>query len=202
MARKAKQHAAESRAAEKRREVQEAMPPAEDVKNNVTEATIIDLVAEAMAEKKEIDRLTAERSSANGRLRGVYKKAKKAGLLNGEIQWYVNNQHRDPEDITREFAGINRIAKIMELPVGTQLGLFQDGETVAGKVDKKKADTASSYIAKLQAAEDAGYRAGRGGKAKDTNPHNLDSPPFVRWNVGWGRGQAEVLQDFGPGQPN
>lgn len=199
MAKSAKKDADKRRQRTKQSEVRDAAPPpAVEVSPNVTDGTVIEFASEAMKFKGIADKSQAQAREDAGRYREVYKRAKKAGVDPDMVRWYVNNQHRDPEDIAKEFQNINRISKLMELPIGTQLGFFQDGSTVGGAVDQAKVKKQSGYLTKLQAKEDAGYRAGKSGHPKDKNPENVDSPSYERWNQGWDKGQSELLKDFGP----
>lgn len=195
--------AANSAAAESKRREAKAGAEDTDVNSNVTEATIVELVREALDHKGDIDKAVAERNSANGRLRGVYKRAKQLGLINGEIQWYVKNQHRDPLDVQREFAGIARVATVMDFPIGMQFTLFGDGESQAAKVDKKALAKQDSQAKALAKAKNDGYAVGAKGGNRDKNPHLEGSEKFDLWNFGFAEGQdtlklkSPLLQEGG-----
>lgn len=183
----AKADIAASPAAKRRGRPRNPAPP-----TNVTDETIREHCQKAARHFGELQTAREGVSVAMGTYRAALKEAKKAGVPTQAIIWYLAARSRDPEEIDRETRERNRIAKVMALPIGHQLGLFDDGETVAHKVDQDKL--------KAQAAgrlpDDAyseGVLAGKDGKPITVNPYPLDSAAFDQFEKGWGEGQASIV---------
>jgi hypothetical protein len=107
--------------------------------------------------------------------------------------------------IDAQHAWNNRVAALTNLPIGTQLGLFPDGTTVASKVDaaaigepapiSPAAAINGAYTTEeLIDAAWAGEKAATEGKAKNTNPHEFGTPLADRWNVGWDDEHKRLVQ--------
>lgn len=148
--------------------------------SNVTDETIR-LHTDAIVAADRDVRLAREK------LKAKKEAAKEAGVTLSDVTWFMRAKDRDVRDIDAETRRRNRLAKIMNLPLGTQLGLFEDGKSVASKIeDDKIAATAARAkiptLADLQAARDAGDRAGREGKSD--NPHPEGSPLALNWEEG------------------
>jgi hypothetical protein len=105
----------------------------------------------------------------------------KHGGAKVDYDWYLVERKRDPEDRDAEIRRRNRIARAMKLPIGTQLGIFEDGDSVATKIDN---DAGGDF----DDPEKQGYAAALAGKTSDDNPHDDGSPGFLKWNVGFNRG--------------
>lgn len=142
-------------------------------------------------EKSKVDTAREGLNRANGFYRKQLGLAKKDGHNPDDIIWWLNNKDRDPAEIDRETRNRTRIARIMELPIGTQLGLLEDGMTVATAIDNDKAVT----TAEIDQIKELGFRAGKAGKPAIENPY-LDkegSPEDLAWAGGWRDGQAENM---------
>lgn len=153
---------------------------------NVSDETIREHCQRAARHFGELQTAREGVSVAMGTYRATLKEAKKAGVPTQAISWYLAARNRDPEDIDRETRERNRIARVMALPIGTQLGLFEDGSTVAGAVDQAQLD-------KGKPAGDAyneGLLAGRDGKPLSANPFDSASDDFDEFERGWGDGTA------------
>lgn len=148
--------------------------------SNVTDETIR-LHTDAIVAADRDVRLAREK------LKAKKEAAKEAGVTLSDVTWFMRAKDRDVRDIDAETRRRNRLAKIMNLPLGTQLGLFEDGKSVASKIeDDKIAATAARAkiptLADLQAAREAGDKAGREGKSD--NPHPEGSPLGLNWEEG------------------
>lgn len=173
-------------------------PEAVDVSRpNVTDNLIVEAVhayaklrAEEASDKEQYDK-------SKNASRACLKKYKKLGVDPDMITWYDQNKDIEIDELNRRHANINRVAKLMELPIGTQLGFDHiAGETIAAKVDKKK-------LAKADAEKGAGgvgvsldtiYKMGKA-TALDNKPIDIS-----RWPVGspeeeaYRRGWNEVME--------
>jgi len=155
--------------------------------SNVTDATIIEFTNKAIAAHADFEEKQAEAKKAQALYRATLKDAKKAGVDQDSIIWLIASRKREPGDIDRETRNRNRIAKLMQLPIGTQLGLLDDGTTVATAVDDaKQAEQAdNSYF--------DGYEAGKLGKPHSSCEHAEGTQQRESWLDGWGKAQAELV---------
>ena len=165
---------------------------------NITDETMQELGAEYVEARKELDKIMADARSQRAVISGIKKRSKKLGLNPEYLSRHYELRDRDPTDVQRETAEFNRYLVAMRYPVGYQLGLFADGETVAGKIDKAdKGGTGANADAK--AAWQAGYDAGINGKPIASNPYPEESEPWNQFEEGWGKAQAErANQTFNP----
>lgn len=150
--------------------------------SNVTDETIRQHVDAIVVAERDV-RLARERLAAKKEA------AKDAGVTLSDVTWFLRQRDRDVRDIDAETRRRNRLAKIMGLPLGTQLGLFEDGESVATKIEtatKPKIPT----LADLQAARVDGNVAARRGEGADKNPHPEGSGLFLAWEEGRREGTA------------
>lgn len=143
---------------------------------------IIKADIEKRAAKKEFD-------SKNGFYRQLFKDAGKEGVSAQALSWYMANRERDPAEIDRETKERNRVAKVMSLPIGTQLGLLDDGSTVAGAVDQAKIREAETGSA--EPPYDQGKQAALDGKTLSANPFAEESDDWNAFEKGWGDGIAQ-----------
>lgn len=156
---------------------------------NVSDETIREHCQRAARHFGELQTAREGVSVAMGTYRATLKEAKKAGVPTQAISWYLAARNRDPEDIDRETRERNRIARVMALPIGTQLGLFEDGSTVAGAVDQEQLAAAGEKPA--GDAYNEGLLAGKDGKPLSANPFvEGQSRDFDEWERGWGDGTA------------
>lgn len=163
---------------------------------NITDSAIRDGLKEAVE-------LQDAMKSASSAFANHKKKLKAMGIYPDDVSWYLSARQREVDDIDAETRRRNRIATIMRLPLGTQLGLFDSGsgkdkkgKTVATVVENEQgvaersvaaADTKRQIATKeaMDNAMAAGELAGREGHLRDGNPHVEGSPEAIRWDVGW-----------------
>jgi hypothetical protein len=182
---------------------------------NVSDETIEEFAQRALAARLELEAAQTKQKTANGVYRNVLKSAKAAGVDEDCIAWWIKERKREPEDINREIQWRNRIARIMGLPIGTQLGVdFETGETVASQVDQaqlskgkrprgrprkapaKAANTNGS--ADPKAAYIIGYDLGKAGKSPSRAADKFDGPAAVQFQAGWQQGQKDRGRELGP----
>lgn len=147
---------------------------------------------------------------ANGEYRAALKAAKSDGVDPGVITWYLRTKKRELQEVDFETKQRNRVALIMKLPIGAQLGLFPDGDTVARKVDSgaieagngsgKAAKKTRSSAKTIAAAKLAGSKAGADGKNME---HDFEdgSPEALAFEAAWKDAQnALARKTFGAEQ--
>lgn len=178
-------------------------PPSVAVGGNVSDRTIADWYGQALGAKIELEKAQSkvakareEQATKNGIYRNILKSAEKSGIPAEAIRWRLEQRSKDIADIDRFHGWCNRIAKITSLPLGTQLGLFDDGQTVASKVDEAaiaaKAKPAIPTVSELVAAADAGADAAREGQERKP-PHEEGSPLALRWLQGYDDQTGKLL---------
>lgn len=156
---------------------------------NVGDDTIVAAVMECGGLKTALE-------SAQGEYRAALKKWEERGVDAADIAWFLKTKKRDVQDVEAEVRRRNRIMRAMAYPLGSQLGLFEDGESVATKVDgdkiaAAKADTAIVESDELERAKAAGRDAGLRDYGSDVNPHADGSPRALAWEGGRKAGKAE-----------
>lgn len=137
--------------------------------------------------------------STHGLLRNQAKEVTKAiaevATMTGEpkksVRWGLENRKRPPAEIDSENRSRTRIAKFFGLAIGTQIGMFDDGKSVADKVEIADAQ-------QVDHAKEAGYAAGKAGADLEHN-HAEGSPAALAFEVEWRRGQRENLSTIGTG---
>jgi hypothetical protein len=160
------------------------------VVENVTNETMISAAMECGGLLKEVE-------AANGKYRAALKKWGERGVDPKGIVWILKTKRREVYEIEAEIKAQNRWLEVMQIPVGTQLGLFPDGSSIGAKVDgdkiaaeKAKADPLTpEESAKIQAA---GAECGARGYGPEVNPYQSDegSPRFLAWEAGRKTGLA------------
>lgn len=154
------------------------------------------LEAKLVVEKHdgEMAKIREERNSANGTYRNILKAIEKTAGPEAKkaLIWRLEKRGEDVQAIDRQHSWNNRVAALTGLPIGTQLGLFPDGTTVASKVDTAAIGhssvppfNASYTTAELTDAAWAGTAAAEKGETRDSCPYELGTPLADRWYVGW-----------------
>ncbi len=160
--------------------------------SNVPDEVIRKWTDKAIAADAEFQKAKEAMDSKRGEYRAILKEAAAAGCDKDAIVWLVKSRKREPSDIDYETRQRNRIARIMGLPIGTQLGLFDDGETVAAKVDK-------DALQKDGDAFEEGKAAGAAGRPADSNPYDRNSRDGIRWMQGYDDAQFAMREGLGRG---
>lgn len=168
---------------------QQALP------TNVTDSTVQEFCSKALTAHGELETAREEMRSKQSAYRAVLKDAKKAGVETDSITWWIHARKREPGDIDRETRARNRVAKLMNLPIGTQLGLFEDCKTVATAIEDDQRDRGVEKLP--DDAYNEGLIAGTDGKPITVNPYPLESAAFDQFEKGWGAGQYANVQAMG-----
>jgi len=152
---------------------------------------------------KTVEETTDAHRTANSAYRTALKAAKKEGIDTDALTAALGWQKSDPEDVTKKFTNINTYLMWLGVPVGTQLGLFAEGLTVASAAEAEHFAKAEgdkrpiSTEASIRGAKAKGFDAGTDGKNLDTNPHDEGSPEAHAWASGWREGQAKIARNLG-----
>ncbi len=188
---------AAAKAAEERRAEAEARAKATA---NVTDDTMVAAVLECGGLKTALE-------TAQGAYRAALKKWEERGVDGGDVAWFLKTKKRDVQDVEAEIRRRNRLMRALAYPIGAQLGMFEDGESVGAKVDGDKIAAAKANglptVADLDAAKAQGYDAGLRGYGNDVDPFqaNEGSPLSLAWRGGREAGTAEAARRaFGDGQ--
>jgi uncharacterized protein (UPF0335 family) len=97
----------------------------EVVPSNVTDETIEEFASKALRAHEELEEKKKEMQAANGAYRAVLKEAKGSGVSSDSITWFIKTKKRETEDVESELRNRARIARIMGLPIGSQLDMFE-----------------------------------------------------------------------------
>ncbi|TAD89890.1 MAG: hypothetical protein EAZ99_07825 [Alphaproteobacteria bacterium] len=148
---------------------------------------------------KELDHQTEIARAAQAKVRATKKRllslGKALGFDPSQVDWAIQARKQEPEDIDRETRKRTEMARLLSIPLGTQLGLDFDGVSVATKIDTEalaaakeaEKETIWSQAAALEQANAGGYKSGQQGMAEDDNPYPADDKPAEHdeWKRGW-----------------
>lgn len=101
---------------------------------------------EAKAAKKIMDGDAATARISRGVYREVFARAKKAGIAKGRLTAMIQISEREPEEVGREWTQTNRDARTLGISIPVQLGLWDDGRSVATHVDNDRAGTQKGKV--------------------------------------------------------
>lgn len=170
MARKSKnviEQAAKEMAAAGERQAQNGKAAASP--SNVTDETIRAAMDGIFAAHADLKKAQEAVSQANGIYRNKIKAAGKIGLNKDAIIEVIRLKSKEPGDEVSKLKSAIRYARVMGLPIGTQLDIF--GDT-------------------LEAAEVLPYNAGRAAaenrEPATNNPHEPGSEAHQDWSKGFG----------------
>lgn len=156
---------------------------------NVSDETIQEKLGIVLAARVKLN-------SAQGEYRAAVKACRAVGLEPADVTWYVASRARDVRDIDAATRRRTRLAAVMGLPIGSQLGLFDDGETAATKAEHEqiaKNNTSLSTEKSIAAAREAGRRHGLEGKSR-VDTYADGSPEQLAYDAAWTAAQAELTQ--------
>jgi ribosome modulation factor len=167
---------------------------ADDVVKDVYERA---LKAKMAAEKaaKDAEPYKAEIKSAEGVFRAVLKDGKKKGVDPDDILWRLAQRSRSVEDIDKENKRRNRLAFLTNLPIGTQLGMFEDGKTTIATAIENAAKGDRDEVAR-----NLGREAGKAGKPQSTCIYAEGTPQHDAWLDGWAAEQKALALGVGRGR--
>lgn len=172
MARKAKEAAAD---------------PTHNMSAEEKEARRKELLEHLIANDNELAQNQAKVKGTMASRKALLEDLKKFDIDKKDALWYLAARKRDPEEIDRETKSRNRIARLMQLPIGAQLGLFEDGDSVAKVIDSGD-------------PEQMGYDAAMNHKSPDDCPFEDGSPEFLKWQAGHGKGLEAAAKKALSGQ--
>lgn len=123
-----------------------------------------------------------------GRYRSLCKAAKTDGVDIDAMLRVLKAAKQDPDKRRLDMENFIRIAKIMDVAIGTQLDLF--GFDVPAQVATDNAK---------HSAMRAGQAAGKRGEHRvDSNPHDPASELYVSFDNGWMKAQSAMVMDLAP----
>lgn len=141
------------------------------------------------AAKVDLEAKQAEAKALNGTYRNLLKAYKKAGGDPDALTTAMALGKKEPADIDREFRNLNAALLWIGVEVGTQLGLFDSGKSVAAAVEDEQIIPADKSLAKCEAD---GYVAGKSESVIE-NPFEDGSPAFARWQTGFAKAHDELV---------
>jgi len=168
---------------------------------NITDETIQELNIDYAAKRDALEESVQEQRKLRADVSAVKKRAKKLGLDPEYLTRYYDMKAREPESVQKEVAEFNRILVAMRFPIGYQMGLFEDGETVATKIDNNaKANApAPTTPETVQKAWREGHAAGEAGKGiGESNPYDLETKEWEAFEDGYSAQQATKARGMGP----
>lgn len=155
------------------------------------------------AAKLAVEQAQKAASAANSVYRNHLKDFKKAGGDADALLDALRFSKMEPEDATRQMQRTNIYMRRMGLPVGSQFGLFDDGQSVADKAeqDRMARDAGPERLSEksLTAIEEDGFAAGLAGKSAASHGYEEGSPADLRWSAGWRSGQERLAANLGGG---
>ena len=156
-----------------------------------------------LAAKVEEEKANEDARKRRGEYRASLKAFKKAGGNVDAMTYTLGLRHSDPEEVTRLWRGINSYARLMNLPIGTQLGLFEKGESIATQIENAKAEKDPGPPRKmtdktLTAIAKEGAAASAGGKFETDNPYEDGTLAFLAWAGGFRKDTEKRVHAMGP----
>lgn len=135
--------------------------------------------------KIEQEKAIAEK--AKKRYGKIWKLALNAGICRKDLEMVMRFADQDPDAVLRTLANIKQYAQWMDVPIGTQLSIFEI--------------PTSSILSSAELGERAyraGYVAGITGKNADTEAYPSDNEHHQRHMEGWHAGQKILLDRIQP----
>lgn len=131
--------------------------------------------------------------TAKGKHRNLIKKLKADGIAIDTLKLVLQLKRQDEADVLGNQREFIRYARILNLPIGTQLSLLDD-EMPQDELDDKEREE--------QVAWDAGEQgkvAGKAGKPASGNPYPVGTLAYAAWDLGHKKG-AEIREAGGVGK--
>lgn len=145
------------------------------------------------AARVEYEEKNAEAKALNGVYRGHLKAYKKAGGDIDELLEAVRLSKMDVGDADRYIRKVNDHLLWLGVPVGTQLGLFQDGQSVATHLENGAMEESLTDEARRHQAKRAGYAAGKMPTVIE-NPFDPSTDQHGSWQQGFVEAQDELAK--------
>jgi hypothetical protein len=164
--------------------------------SNITDDTIRELSLDALRHHNDKEEAMKAVRSANGNYRAVLKRAKKLG---GEktkvaIEQWIQERLMEPTDLNAWIVAKNRQWLVMQLPAGTQLGMFDSNKSIATKLeDLQRERSEKSAVDQAADAYDVGYEAGKAGHPTARTGFNETHDHWAEFLRGYSAGQKELM---------
>lgn len=143
---------------------------------------VIDRHLEAVNIKRvAMDKAKLEHDQKKGEFRAALKLAKEDGVNIDALRWSHDLSKQDSAEVLQLVHDTGRMLKRMNVPLGTQFGLFSDVEAP-----------------KLVNPVLAGQASGKAGAPRTENPHAPGSDDFQLWDDAWLAEQTKIAQSMGP----
>lgn len=154
----------------------------------LSDTKILQFAAEISEGRKNIQDLSDERKAEVARVRGIWKRAKAAGVNNDALKRAIEDRDRSPDEVRAEEISYLRYAVLFRMPV-TQADLFEASED-------DEPESPEVREAAVEHAGTKGYEAGRQGIDASHCPYYQaeESDFHASWMTGWHRGQATLAE--------
>lgn len=123
------------------------------------------------------------------------------GHTSGDITDMIKLMDTPVEEIDRHTRALNRLAVLMEFPIGTQLGMFEDPES--GETTSVATAAEDDGFDALEAVEREGWTAQRAGWKREENPYppGSEAEKHEAWERGWNRSLQAIGMSLGEDAP-
>lgn len=157
----------------------------------LSDATILTYAKDISDGRRAIQELSDERKAEVARVRGIWKRAKAAGINNDALTRAIDDRDRSPDEVRAEEISYLRYAVLFRMPV-TQSDLFE------ASPDEDAPESPEVQEAAIHHAGSKGYEAGRQGVDASFCPfsHSDDSEQYQAWMREWHRGQATLVKSL------
>lgn len=139
---------------------------------------------------RKIRRAGRDKDESHGRYRAVLKDAKSHGVETKEMISALGKTKLDPDEVAASLATEVHYLSLLGLNTVTAERIFARDARITEKTQTEE----DRYD-----AEEAGHKAGRRGEKIDSNPYEPGTELYVVWREWWGKGQASIAAEMGPG---
>lgn len=157
---------------------------ADKAAENVTDETRLQAIREFVTARRKAAAAAALCSQ-------IVQKYKKLGVNPAALRQIAKMRDQDPDEVLETQREVVRMSALLNMPMN-QEDLFPG--------DEAPLPTQVQVEQSAWEAEDAGYLAGKAGRAIDSSPYNHQpgSELFVKWRDGWQKGQEAIAYEMGP----
>src|SRR5579872_2440329 len=146
----------------------------------------------------ELQSAQQAQSAAQGRYRAAIKAAKKDGVDDVALLEFLKLRKLEPDEVTRRFKALNEMLLWGNVPVGTQLGMFDDGKSVATTLEDAASgfsDTGPERMTdkSMVAIEADGHTAFINNVAFGDCPYPQDTIAGQKWMSGWRLAEQQAI---------
>ena len=156
----------------------------------LSDTKILQFAAEISDGRRSIQELSDERKAEVARVRGIWKRAKAAGINNDALKRAIDDRDRSPDEVRAEEISYLRYAVLFRMPV-TQTDLFEQPSEEGDEPESEEVREAAVHHAGTK-----GYEAGRQGVDASFCPYHQseESDFYSAWMTEWHRGQATLAE--------